>query len=35
MNEVTLTNGTGIVVYEVLDANPTVQGPRSFPRSWV
>ena len=31
MNEVTLTNGTGIVVYEVMDANPTVQETAQFP----
>jgi uncharacterized protein (TIGR03437 family) len=31
MNEVILTNGTGIVVYEVMDANPTVQETAQFP----
>lgn len=31
MSEVTLANGTGVVVYEVVDANPTVQETAQFP----
>ena len=31
MNEVVLTNGSGFVVYEVMDANPTVQETAQFP----
>ena len=31
MNEVTLTNGSGIAVYQVMDANPSVQESAQFP----
>jgi uncharacterized protein (TIGR03437 family) len=31
MNQVTLTNGSGFAVYEVMDANPTVQESAQFP----
>jgi uncharacterized protein (TIGR03437 family) len=31
MSEVTLTNGSGIAVYEVLDANPSIQESAQFP----
>lgn len=31
MNEVTLLNGAGIAVYEVMDANPNVQESAQFP----
>jgi uncharacterized protein (TIGR03437 family) len=31
MSEVTLTNGSGIAVYEVVDANPSIQESAQFP----
>jgi uncharacterized protein (TIGR03437 family) len=31
MNEVTLTNGAGVAVYEVVDANPSIQESAQFP----
>ena len=31
MSQVTLTNGSGIAVYEVMDANPSIQESAQFP----
>jgi uncharacterized protein (TIGR03437 family) len=31
MSEVTLTNGSGVAVYEVVDANPSIQESAQFP----